>query len=158
MAPDNDINKELEEISPFLSRLPKNNPYSVPSGYFEQFPSSVLAKVKQARVVSIGVKRNVWRLAAAAAIAGAVMIGGWIFMEKQTPVDTTASVQKEMKQISDTEIMAYAEGSRGIVTQGDDLSSSAPIKDEDVPLVLANVSDQDLQQYLDQQTPSSKLN
>lgn len=158
MAPDNDIQKELEEISPFLSRLPKVNPYTVPAGYFEQFPSSVLTEARQAKVLSITPKRTVWRLAVAAVIAGAVMIGGWIFVERRTPVDAVASVQKQIGRVSDAEMAAYVEGSGSLVIQSDDLSSSAPMKDEDVPLVLADVSDQELQQYVDQHAPSAKLN
>lgn len=156
MAPDNDTHKELEEVSPFLARLPKSSPYTVPSGYFEEFPTSVLSEAKQAKVINIAPKRGIWRLAIAAAVAGAILLGGWFFMEKQAPADTLASVQKQMQQVSDTEMAAYVEGSD--VIQSDDLSSSAPIKDEDLPLMLADVSDQELQHYLDQQTPSAKLN
>jgi hypothetical protein len=160
MTPDNDTRKELESISPVLSRLSKTNPYIVPPGYFEQLPSAMLAQVKQAKVVVMAPKRNIWRLAVAAAIAGAVILGAWLLMDKQSSVDTLAqvndvSVQKQMQQVSETEMADYVD--RNDIIPAEDISS-APISAEDVQLVLADVSDQELQQYLDQENVSANLN
>lgn len=161
MATDKEIHKELEEISPVLSRLPKINPYTVPDGYFEQFPSTILAEARQAKVISIAPQRNTWRLAAAAVISGAILLGGWFFMQKRSSVDVlapanVASVQTEMQQVSDTEMVAYVEGNG--ITPADDVSASGQISDEDVPLVLADVTDQELQQYEEQENSPANLN
>jgi len=39
-----DIQNELKEIAPILSSIAKENPYKVPSGYFEQLTNKVIKK------------------------------------------------------------------------------------------------------------------
>ena len=41
---EDDIRKELEEISPFLSKMKKENPFEVPYGYFDKMQREVLEK------------------------------------------------------------------------------------------------------------------
>ncbi len=37
----NDIRKEIQEIAPGLSQLPKHNPFEVPTNYFDVLPSQI---------------------------------------------------------------------------------------------------------------------
>lgn len=41
-----EIKKELEELSPFLSKLKKENPFEVPANYFEQLPGQIMEQAK----------------------------------------------------------------------------------------------------------------
>lgn len=45
MSNESDINTE----TPLLSSIPKRNPFSVPDGYFDTLPSSLLEKCRQAK-------------------------------------------------------------------------------------------------------------
>ncbi len=47
-----EIRKELEEISPFLSKMKKENPFEVPYGYFDKMQREVMQKVKEPEVVA----------------------------------------------------------------------------------------------------------
>ncbi len=44
------IKKELEEIAPFLAGLKKENPFEVPSNFFEQLPDQIM---EQARLTPV---------------------------------------------------------------------------------------------------------
>nr|MBA4168675.1 hypothetical protein [Chitinophagaceae bacterium] len=84
-----------------------------------------------------------------------------LFMGKRTSDNISAPanmvfVQKDMQQVSDTEMAAYVDAHD--IAPVDDVSANAQIRDEDVPLVLADITDQELQQYLDQENLSPKLN
>ncbi|MEL6635867.1 MAG: hypothetical protein AAFW73_00335 [Bacteroidota bacterium] len=45
-----EIRKELEELSPLLSKLDKDNPFEVPYGYFDKMQREVLQQVKEPQV------------------------------------------------------------------------------------------------------------
>jgi hypothetical protein len=158
MATDNEIQTELEEISPVLSRLLKTNPYTVPPGYFEQLPSTILAEVKQVKVMTMTPVSSARRFALAAAVMGLIFIGGWLYMQKQPATSplNKVSMQKDMQQMSETEMANYIDVND--ILSGDAVSSSGQISGEDMALVLADVPDQELKQYLEQENSSLKLN
>lgn len=165
MANNTEIQQELEEIGPALSRILNTTPYTPPpAGYFEQLPTSVLAEIQQAKVVGMVPRTNRWRFAAAAAIAGALIIGAWLFTEKRSPngpaplaeATSAAPIQQGIQQVSDSDMANYVNVND--ISGSEDVPSLGPISDEDIDLVLADVSDQELQQYLDQDDVSPKLN
>ncbi len=41
----NDIDKELEEKAPFLAKVKRENPHTVPDGYFERMEEEILQKL-----------------------------------------------------------------------------------------------------------------
>ena len=45
MATRDTILKELGDISPFLAGIPADNVYVIPSGYFENLPENILARI-----------------------------------------------------------------------------------------------------------------
>ncbi|MCX6353076.1 MAG: hypothetical protein NTX03_14645 [Bacteroidetes bacterium] len=49
MEDTNDIRKELDDIAPFLSSIPKKEilPFEVPVNYFEEFPNIMMEKIQQ---------------------------------------------------------------------------------------------------------------
>ena len=158
---DQDFMKELREVSPVLARLPKTTPYTVPPAYFDLLPSAMIGEVKQARLVNMAPVQSRWRFAAAAAITGTILLGGWLFMEKRSSGNglaqaNEASVRKNMQQMSEKEMAAYVD--KNEIVPAVDTFSYPLIKEEDVNLVLADVSDQELQQFLDQENSSAKLN
>ena len=154
------VNGALENLSPLMSSL-KNKPvYEVPAGYFEQLPGEVLqaAKAQQpAKVVSISFTRRVIQYAAAAVVAGVIAVAGWMYMSKPVvpPVDVAGfDVPKpQLDSISDEVLANYLENQTPAPAETAsataNTTSNAEIDAVDMKDMLADVSDEDLQQYLD---------
>jgi hypothetical protein len=114
--------EELASISPFLSGLNKQMPYSIPKGYFEDLSPDLqekqetnLAKVvsiTSGKVVSI-THRKWFRFAAAAMITGIIALGALLYFNnrKTDPVKSFAKFEnkldKEIKNTSDQELSAF---------------------------------------------------
>jgi len=159
----NPVTKELEEISPLLSKMPKTNVYSVPDTYFEQSLSSInVADSKPpAKVVSFGSKTRKWiNYAAAACIAAILFGGGYFYLDKNriqsaSPI-SEADVQRQISELSDDEIANYLEenNNTGIYTSnGDDDNQPQNLN---IQTMLQNVSDEEIQQYLNENPEAAK--
>ena len=154
------VNEELENLSPLMSQLKPINVYNVPANYFNELPVAVLNKVKQpAKVISISFTRKVMRLAAAACVAGIIGIAGWFYVaNNNTTVQNTndvvaAELQETEKAIlntaSDEAIENFIEGNTTPVTDEGALAA-ADITVENKEDLFADVSDEQLQQYLEE--------
>lgn len=160
MEPGSDILNKLKESSREL--------YSVPEGYFDAFPEQMLAKAKTApvaKVVPISPVKRLFRYAAAAVIAGIIAIGAWLWVKQPSANDLATSqaekdVLQKVQHISDSEIAAYIENSALTATNGATvLADMSDLKTEAASLMLSNISDEELQQYLKQYNGSkSSLN
>jgi hypothetical protein len=155
--------EELESISPLLSGLTKTTPFSVPEGYFENLKAT--PKAEGARIISMPA-RNFMKYAAAAITIGLITVLAWFFIKspKETnnqyavKKDTISEkqIEKKIGEISDNEIATYLNNS-SIDDVEDD--GTADLKDEDVQVMLAYISDQDLEKYLEQNNSlKAKLN
>ena len=51
-AKNNNVQQELEELSPLLSKIPKINVYTVPAEYFESNPVLSKHEMQPAKVIS----------------------------------------------------------------------------------------------------------
>jgi hypothetical protein len=116
--------EELESISPLLSGLNKQMPYSVPLDYFETLslkpqtrkedtPAKVIP-ITARKVVSI-THRKWFRFAAAAMITGIIALAGLLYFNnrKTDPVKSFAKFEKkldkEIKNTSDTELSQFVQ-------------------------------------------------
>lgn len=151
------VNEELENLSPLMSDLKTKNAYEVPAGYFEQFPVQVLNKIKQpaGKVVSMSFGRKVMRYAVAAMIVGFMAVGGWLLFKpapepgKSIANANPVNVQAGLKPLSDDEIL------NGINTNSIALAdigtqSSGEITEADTKDLFADVTDEELQKYLEE--------
>ena len=160
--------EELEIISPFLSGLSKKMPFSTPEGYFDTLTPGIRGTETEtrepARVVRMFQPRRTFRLAAAAVTAGIIGIAAWLFMREpatnQYATKTDIEVQKELKnkvgEISENELANFVETNSNITFS--DSTSMVEIGEEDVKLMLADIPDQELERYLDQNTVKQKFN
>lgn len=158
------VNEELENPSPVLSGLQNKQVYTVPAGYFENLPATVLEKAriqKPARVVKMNVTRRVARYAVAAVIAGGLIVSGWFYLSnnKVGPVVDANGVLADIpKPIADSLNNISEEGLANYLESQNDATADAPvvnnsdndIKPNDMKAMLADVSDDELQQYLEQ--------
>jgi hypothetical protein len=155
------VNDALENNSPLMNGLKRVQVYEVPAGYFEQLPRQVLKAVKAqqpAKVVSMSFTRRVLRYAAAAMVAGLIITGGVLYLnkggDKVTDGDKPVLAAAELDSISDEVLENYLENQTPAPAEtaevplannvtNDDLSAS------DMKELLADVSDEDLQQYIE---------
>ena len=156
------VNDELENLSPLMNNLKGKNVYAVPVGYFESLADSVLAKAKQqqpSKVISISFKRKMIQYASAAIVAGLIVTAGFIyFTQPAKPTDTPVeeSVAKDLKNTSDAELFNFIESEDNTV---DETAATATASEEiatiDMKDMLADVSDDELQQYIEETTPEN---
>jgi hypothetical protein len=144
--------EELQVISPLLAGLKKEMPYSVPPDYFETLVPHEQKK-EQAPVRSISFPKRVLRYAAAAAVAGIIALTVWFTTDRSPVTDSTMLAQndsvaaKDISNISDVEIENYLDGNIGVINYEPSVSAD-DIKAEDVRLMLAEISDTELETYL----------
>lgn len=160
----------MTEGSDILNKLKESSRelYSVPDGYFDAFPEKMLAKAKAeqpARVISMGKGKRIFRYAAAAAVAGIIGLGAWLWINSPATVDSYSAlpedkdVLQKMQTISDSEMTAYMENSALTATNDKALASTdmLNLKNEVAGLMLADIPDEALQQYLEQNNGSKPL-
>jgi major membrane immunogen (membrane-anchored lipoprotein) len=151
------VNGTLENLSPLMSGLRRMYVYEVPAGYFEQLPGEVLKAVKAqqpARVISMGFTRRVIRYAAAAVVAGLIITAGWLYVGNRGIKDPNGFPPKELAKldsISDELLEKYLENQTP--TPAETAIAATDANDEidanDMKDLLADVSDEDLQQYIE---------
>ncbi len=142
------VNEELENLSPIMNGLKDKNVYAVPENYFANFAGTVLSKIntQPAKVVSISFGRKIMRYAAAAVIAGVLITGAYKFINpttvSTTSVDGIANVsENEMEGFLNNNTLPLADTTA---------AEPAPITEDNEKDLLADVSDDELQQYLEQ--------
>lgn len=142
--------EELETLSPLLSGLNRKMPYAVPQGYFETLGEK--RNKPAAKVVSI-TQRKWFRYAAAAVVTGVVVLGGFIFINSRKAVDPVeqpyAWVKKSLKKVDKADIDAFVNLADEEITN---LVVTSPVKPEEIKELLKDVSDKEIQDFLDETT------
>lgn len=150
----NNVQQELEELSPLLSQIPKTNVYTVPVEYFESFNAVPVPEMQPAKIFSIKRKPYRWiRYAVAACIAALMFGGGYYYMRggnfndnnKSTAQSkvTDVKVQQGIAQLSDAEIDDYLNNDNSEVYTPQNDSQDINIKS-----LLQNMSDEEINNYL----------
>lgn len=152
------VNAELEEYSPLLASVKSKNVYLVPAGYFEGLATEVLEKARSAKrpgSIIRNMKRQVLRYSIAAMIVGVITLGGWLFTIDGNQKAQSITTATGIDNISNEEMVSYLEQS-----PDNDASStdSYDMKEEDVKELMADLSDDELKAYLEQNASSKDLN
>lgn len=156
------VNENIENLSPLMQELRNLNPYPVPTGYFENLPETMLEKVlvkQPARSVSMDFRKKVIRFAAAAVVVGILFIAGFLYLnregasipelaqtEENIPQDTISGLQG----LSDDELSNYIENQTVALPDYLNITGIAEIDGEDIKLMLADIPDSELKQYIDE--------
>lgn len=157
--------EELEILSPLLSGLDKKMPFSTPEGYFESLQPSVPGvPAEPARVVKMFQPRSSFRMAAAAVTVGIIALAGYLFFlrpaENQYAVNTDPEVQTELKtkvtELSENELVNFVESAT--ILAPFENNSTGEINEDDIKLMLADISDQELQKFIDLNSAKEKFN
>lgn len=153
-----EILNELRDLAPELAKVSPKNPYKVPEGYFEGLVPNI-PKQEPAKVVKASFSKRITRYAAAAVIAAVIGVGAWLFMKQPGNLNTnTAQTEnniigdellQDVAAISDSEIVNYVENIPNSFAI-ENTNAVAEIKEDYVTLMLANVSDEELEKYVSQ--------
>ena len=136
--------EEIAGLSPLLAGLEKQMPYSVPTGYFEQIRTE---KKIPAKVVSISAHR--WfRYAAAAVVTGVIILAGFIyFNSRPDPVEEPyAWVKKSIKKVDRDVLDEFVQ----LADEEKKVSVSIPVRTEELKELMKDVSDEELQDFLNE--------
>jgi len=155
-----------EEESPVLAAIGKTMPFDVPIGYFANLEEAIVDKVDKpkAKVVPLFARR--WmRVAVAAAITGIITLAGYNYYsdrpdtqvaanniadssQRQTAaLHTEKRVDSELKKVSTNELETFIKNVE--VPKNETVKNSAP-KKEEVKQMLDDVTDKDLEAFLEQ--------
>ena len=150
--------EELSLLSPLLAGLKNKPTFTLPDGHLDGIRNKALEAVKEhqaARVVPMFGK-NLFKYAAAAILIGIVATAAWFFNTNtkqgavlaNNEVAVEKQIQTQANAVSDNEMINYLETDPTILTL-EPVSITGEIKQNDIQLLLADVSDQELEQYLD---------
>ncbi|MBS1917725.1 MAG: hypothetical protein JST87_15750 [Bacteroidetes bacterium] len=155
------VNSELENLSPLMNSLKNKNVYETPAGYFNDFAGTVLNRIKQqpAIVISIYKKRSWLKYAVAAAVIAFIATGSFLFLNKHTSSANEDPIQ-QLSQVSDQDMLNYLDNQSTPAVSAEPSNNnvaSIDITENDVKDLFSNVSDDELQQYVDENVPSKDL-
>lgn len=156
------VNDEIETLSSLMSNLKRETVYEVPDNYFQNLPSLILDRVRQhqpARVVSMTFGKKMMRYAAAAVITGIIITAGLLFMNRSTSDADPAAIalsdekiqretQTKVEGLSDDELVNFLENQTAPLPDILGSAANAEIGDEDIKMMLADIPDAELKQYL----------
>jgi len=150
------VNEELENLSPLMVSLREMNVYEAPAHYFEQLPGKILVKVQRqpAKLVSVSFRTRVMRYAVAAAVTGVIAVGSYMFFKPSTK---TADVDpNQVAKVSDQEMENFLTDNTVALADAGTIVTNDTITEADSKELFANVSDDELQSYLEDHGVSSK--
>jgi hypothetical protein len=155
-------NEVPESLHPMLVAARHINPYRVPENYFEQLPALVLQK-RPVTGKLIGINKTWLKYAAAAAVIGFVALAGWLYQPKPVVIDTPKSgkelsteVAIEMNQLSDEAFVEFADSTQ-LLYNGSTAINDYDDNALDMHVLLEEVSDGALQQYLGEEPAKANL-
>jgi hypothetical protein len=134
--------EELVTLSPLLSGLKKEMPYSVPQGYFENL---VEVNKTETKVISLGTQQ--WfRYAAAAVVVGVIATLSFMLINQDKVTadkNSYAWVKKNIKKVSTEKIEEFIQ-----LTDEDKSVASIDTKIEDVKELVKDVPENEIQSLL----------
>jgi hypothetical protein len=154
------VNEELENLSPLMISLKTKQVYEVPAGYFDGNAEAILKKLNEpaaAKVISIGFGKKIMRYAAAAVVAGLVVVSGYFITKtpdqiaatgrKQTALDSLGGVAK----LSDQDLENFLNiNTASVADTSTIITTDEEITEKDSKDLLANITDEELQHYAEQ--------
>jgi hypothetical protein len=152
------VNDELENLSPLMNELKNIHVYKAPEGYFENLSQIVFSKIKdphQAKVISFNKRKSWLRYAAAAVVIGVIATSTlFVFNHKFNP-KSFAYAKIDDNQLTDSlhiandeDILSYMQSHNIPMTDTSNSVASLDLNDNDADDMLADVSDNELQQYV----------
>lgn len=154
------VQEELEDFSPVLSKLKDAPLYEVPAGYFDQLPGAIMQKLQAqqpAKVVKMGNRMTLRRYIAAAAVLLVLATGAWWFFQPATPGVEVAGIDSaKMKSLPDEELISFLNDQSLASLESSAALASLDTESDGMQDLLNDVSDEELQQYVERNGVTSK--
>jgi hypothetical protein len=160
----------FDELSPVLTVAHDRSTYQVPEGYFAELPERILEKVTvpvtAGKVIPMRreggkvLKGHWWKYSSVAAIAACLLlIFSWPQADtKHTEGAMTLDVAQALQKVSDKEMQAYLDDQHSILAEPVNTSTATlEMNEGDVKSLLGEVSDDDLQQYMEEHGKADDL-
>lgn len=148
----NTIQADEEGVPELLQDLRHKNPYTVPESYFTTVAPEILRRIStpaEAKVVKMFSFRKPMRYAAAAVIAGVILVGTLFYFQGSSDTDRLTTPQlSSFDSIPIEELETYISSQPTINTLNTSMYASSELKNEDIREILSDVPESDLQQYL----------
>ena len=152
-----EVQDELEGIAPLLNTISRLMPYQVAPGYFENFTINTYSKKavvqSTAKVIKSGWFSRSYKYAAAAVLAGVVIVSTFLLAPDNKIADPSGSytssinIPAAVNKASETEITEFLNNNAVIPEAA---SNTFTGNEVDFLQVLENTSEEDIQDYLKQ--------
>lgn len=145
--------EELVTLSPLLSGLKKQMPYSVPEGYFENLAEKISIKENKPVIKVISITSRKWfRYAAAAMIAGIIIMAGFLYFNgsKEPGGKALANFTRDVKKLNENQKETLIQFIDGGLNSNQNLVAVNTGKQNDVKELLQGVSDEELKNFQEQ--------
>ncbi|HXB43885.1 MAG TPA: hypothetical protein VNV85_07500 [Puia sp.] len=161
------VNEELENLSGVMNGLKDINVFQTPVGYFENFSTEVLNKIQsqpqEAKVISIRKTKSWLRYAAAAAVIGVIATSALFIFNNTSKISGYAKIDDKqlvdsLKNANDEDILSYMQSHNVPLVDTSNSIASLDLNDNDADDMLTDVSDNELQQYVDEHYGTKELN
>ena len=151
----------MERVAPLAISLKDKRLYEVPDGYFDELPGKIMQRIKgqeqPATIISFGKKRVWLKYAVAAAVAGAVVTTGVLVFNPYGSKPSTETVNSALAKVSDDEIVNYLDAHNVPFSDSLNITAYLDPSENEAKDLLGNVSDEELQQYIDGQVSKKEL-
>jgi hypothetical protein len=126
-------------------------PYQIPAGYFESLPQVILARIERPRAKVVQMRTRGWmRVVAAAMVAGIITISSLVYFNGSRAVDPQQNpdewVAKKLNGVSVDALEDFIQNA-DIAPNGSEMAQSTSAE---VRSMLSDVSDRELEKFLDQ--------
>ena len=145
----NEVEAELAELAPLLHSIPKQTPYVLPVGYFEQLvPARAIPVKKKAKVISLA--RKWTQYAAAAVVAGILVTTAFLVTDNTDTLHGNyrgLDVPAELDKVSENELATYLdnpESAQALNVNGGELQDIHTISDDELNQFLKENTEADL--------------
>lgn len=137
---------ELMEIAPILSSISKKNVYDVDADYFEKSANNFIPKKEKNSAKIISMPHWAQYLVAASVFA-IISLGAVFYINNDAkPIAAGNTLAAELQSLPDSAISTYLES-----TPVYSIGINAPVNQRiDINFLLYNISDQQIEQYLDE--------
>jgi hypothetical protein len=153
--------KIMERRSPWMTSLKDKQLYEVPQGYFKELPEKIMQRIKepkqQAKVIPFRRSRTWLKYAVAAAVAGTIVTGGILVFNPSGSKPSNETVNSALAKVSDEEILNYLDSHNVPLTDSLNVTASLDPSENEAKDLLGDVSDAELQLYLDGQVSPKDL-
>lgn len=145
-----DLPAFTEPVTPLLAEISRRMPYEVPAGYFETLGRNLNHRMRKPLTPVVSINTRIARYAAAAVVAGLVVMGSFFYFKGNNALDPTrhseAWVAQKLEKVSNSELETFI-NTADVNPNGGDLAGQSS---REVRNLLSDVSTSELEAFLNE--------